>query len=158
VKPLLIRQIILTATLAASLMEGAMDACLPSMDVDGTLFLVNRQTRIASEYVPVTVKTETSGGRSMRADAAQALQEMFAAAKQEAKITLTTVSLIGALASKACCIPTRSTPPQRGKGAKVCGAPRRQRASVGPGHGPRFHKERRPIEQLFRQIKGRPSG
>ncbi len=89
---MLIRQIILTATLAASLMEGSMDACLPSMDAEGTLFLVNRQTRIVSEYTPMTVKTETPGGRSMRADAAQALQEMFSAARQEAKISLTTVS------------------------------------------------------------------
>ena len=70
-----------------------MHAGLPQMDVGGQVFLVNRDFAISREYVPETVSARVSGSsRAMRADAAQALEEMFAAARQEAKITLLTVS------------------------------------------------------------------
>ncbi len=90
---MLIRQLIAAAALSATLMEGAMDKGLPQMDVDGSIFLVNRQNLIAQEYVPRTVEVDVTGqSRLMREDAARALEEMFAAAKKEAKITLLTVS------------------------------------------------------------------
>ena len=90
---MLIRQLIATFALATSLMEGAMDKGMPQMDVEGQIFLVNRQNIIVSEYMPKTVVVDVSGqGRFMREDAAKALEEMFSAAKSEANITLFTVS------------------------------------------------------------------
>lgn len=90
---MLIRQLITAFALAASLMEGAMDKGMPQLDIGGQIFLVNRQNVISQEYVPRTVVVDVSGqGRYMREDAARALEEMFAAAKREANITLLTVS------------------------------------------------------------------
>ncbi len=90
---MLIRRLIATAALATSLMEGAMDKGMPQMDMEGQIFLVNRQNVIVREYVPQTIVVDVSGdGRFMREDAAKALEEMFAAAKKEAKVTLLTVS------------------------------------------------------------------
>ncbi len=90
---LLIRQLVATVALAASLMEGAMYKGMPQMDVEGQLFLVNRQQEMSEAYVPETVEAKVQGTtRRMRPDAAAALEEMFAAAKKEAKITFLTVS------------------------------------------------------------------
>jgi len=90
---LLIRQLVATVALAASLMEGAMDRVMPQLDVEGQLFLVNRQNVITGAYVPQTVVVDVLGdGRIMREDASGALEEMFSAAKKEAKINLLTVS------------------------------------------------------------------
>ncbi len=90
---MLIRQLVATFALAASLMEGAMDKGMPHLDVEGPIFLVNRQNVIVREYVPGTVVVDVSGAsRLLREDAAMALEEMFAAAKLEAKLTLLTVS------------------------------------------------------------------
>jgi LAS superfamily LD-carboxypeptidase LdcB len=90
---LLIRQLVATVALAASLMEGAMYKGMPQMDVEGQIFLVNRQQEMSEAYVPETVEAQVSGTtRRMRPDAAQALEEMFAVAKKEAKITFLTVS------------------------------------------------------------------
>ena len=70
--------------LAASLMHGSMDAAMPDKNIDGTLFLVNRQHMISEAYAPLVRKVEAYGmSQSMRADAAAALEEMFAVAKQE---------------------------------------------------------------------------
>ncbi len=90
---MLIRQLIAAAALTASLMDGAMDRGLPHLDVDGSVFLVNRQNLIVEAYVPQTVEVDVSGAsRIMREDAARALEEMFAAAKKEAKVNLVSVS------------------------------------------------------------------
>ena len=90
---MLFRQLIAAAALSAALMEGAMVAGLPQLDVDGTVFLVNRQNMISQEYVPPIAQVDVTGqSRQMREDAAQALEEMFQAAKKEAKITLLSVS------------------------------------------------------------------
>jgi D-alanyl-D-alanine carboxypeptidase len=90
---LLIRQLVATVALAASLMEGAMYKGMPQMDVEGQIFLVNRQQEMSEAYVPETVEANVQGTtRRMRPDAAKALEEMFAAAKKEAKISFLTVS------------------------------------------------------------------
>lgn len=70
-----------------------MDAAMPDKDVEGTFFLVNRQHAIHETYVPVIRKTEVYGmSQAMRSDAADALEEMFAAAKAESNISIATVS------------------------------------------------------------------
>ncbi len=90
---MLIRQLVATIALAASLMEGSMDKGMPQMDVEGQVFLVNRQQEITEAYVPETVDAQVQGTtRRMRPDAANALEELFAAGKKEAKITFLTVS------------------------------------------------------------------
>ena len=90
---MLIRQLVATAALTASLMQGAMNAGLPQMDVDGQIFLVNRQQEMSESYVPEHVEAKVPGTtRMMRPDAAKALEDLAAAAKKEAKITLLTVS------------------------------------------------------------------
>jgi zinc D-Ala-D-Ala carboxypeptidase len=78
--------------LAASLLEGSMDAAMPDKDIDGTFFLVNRSEIISEGYVPEVRKTNLTGlSQSMRDDAATALETMFAAAKADG-VYLATVS------------------------------------------------------------------
>jgi zinc D-Ala-D-Ala carboxypeptidase len=90
---LLIRQLVATVALTASLMEGAMFKGMPQMDAEGQLFLVNRQQEMSQAYEPVTVAANVQGStRNMRPDAANALEEMFRAAKKEARISFLTVS------------------------------------------------------------------
>ena len=79
---------------AGTLMISApVDVAAPQHDVDGLLFLVNREWRVSKEYVPETRAAQVTGQlRNMREDAACALEEMFAACKEEIGVTLTSVS------------------------------------------------------------------
>ena len=78
--------------LAASLLKGGMDAAIPDKNIDGTLFLVNRNELISEDYIPDVRKTDLVGmSQSMRDDAASGLEEMFAAAKEDG-VRLSTVS------------------------------------------------------------------
>jgi len=79
-------------TLSAGLLEGGFSASLPDKDVNGTVFLVNRQLEISSEYAPEVRKTNVYGmSQFMRDDAATALEEMFTVAKEDG-VNLATVS------------------------------------------------------------------
>lgn len=85
----------LASLLCAGMMMAAssVQTIAPQNNVDGTLFIVNRTYRISKDYVPETVKAQVQGSvRSMRPDAAAALEEMFAACKEEAGVTLVSVS------------------------------------------------------------------
>lgn len=77
----------------AALLNGSMDAAMPDKNVDGTLFLVNRQHSLNERYVPDPLrKTQVYGmSQSMREDAATALEELFKGAK-EAGYSLSSVS------------------------------------------------------------------
>ncbi len=78
--------------LTASLLKGSMDAAIPDKNIDDTLFLVNRSQLICESYVPEIRKTNLPGmSQSMRYDAAEALEILFEAAKQDG-IRLSTVS------------------------------------------------------------------
>jgi len=78
--------------LAASLLKGGMDVAMPDKNIDGTFFLVNRSQTISEDYAPEVRKVSATGiSQSMREDAATALEEMFAAAKEQG-IRLATVS------------------------------------------------------------------
>lgn len=69
---------------SAALLSGSMDEALPDKNIDGTIFLINRQHAISELYVPATRKVIGPGmSQTMRDDAATALEEMFAAAKEE---------------------------------------------------------------------------
>lgn len=73
-------------------MDGGMGTAMPDKNVDGTTFLINRQYVISEDYVPEVRKTNLYGmSQSMREDAATALEELFAAAKEDGG-SLSTVS------------------------------------------------------------------
>lgn len=77
-------QLIAIVALSAALLDGSMQTALPDKQMDGTLFLVNRQHSISEFYVPNARKVKGPGmSQTMRLDAAEALEEMFEAAKQE---------------------------------------------------------------------------
>ena len=85
-------KIIGVVTLTTALLNGSMDVAMPDKDIDGIAFLANRQHAITSTFAPEVRKTEVYGmSQSMRDDAATALEEMFAAAKEDG-ISLATVS------------------------------------------------------------------
>ena len=77
----------------AALLSGSKNAALPEKNIDGTIFLVNRQHVVTEQYVPGPLrKTQVHGmSQSMREDAAAALEELFRAAQSEG-IRLSTVS------------------------------------------------------------------
>ena len=79
-----------------SLGQQTVDAYVDQMNLGENLFLVNREYTISSDYVPNDlVKPDvpmTNNDIKMRAEAAAALEDMFAAAKDEAGYTLVAVS------------------------------------------------------------------
>ncbi len=75
------------------MVSSGVDTMAPQNHVDGTLFLVNRQWMITSSYEPEVIPAKVKGQvRNMRPDAAAALEEMFAACKNETKKTLVSIS------------------------------------------------------------------
>ena len=66
----------------------------PQNDADGYLFLANRQWMVTETYEPKDlVEAQVPGQvRQMRAEAAAALEEMYAACKEETKAVLISVS------------------------------------------------------------------
>ena len=79
--------------LTTALMEGSFHTAMPDKNVNGSIFLVNRQQMISSDYLPEIRKAKVAGAsQSMREEAATALEEMFTAAKAESKISLAAVS------------------------------------------------------------------
>ncbi len=89
-----ILQSLLSLALSGSLMfSSGLRAIAPHQDINGTLFLVNRQWMISDDYIPIVVEADVKGQvRSMRPDAAAALKEMFDACREEAGVTLVSVS------------------------------------------------------------------
>ena len=78
--------------LSAALLDGSMKAALPDKNIDGNVFLVNRQHAVSKYFAPAVRKVIGPGmSQSMRDDAAAALEEMFAAAKADG-INLSIVS------------------------------------------------------------------
>ena len=89
---MILGKLVSVLALSATLLKGGMDVAMPDKNIDGTLYLVNRQHKVSENYTPdVRVVNATGMKQSMREDAATALEEMFAAAKAE-KVGLSTVS------------------------------------------------------------------
>lgn len=85
---------LLSIVLASSaILSGSMKTAMPDKQMDGTLFLVNRQHAVSKQYIPSPLRAPDTAGMSqtLREDAAAALEELFAAAKEEG-LRLTTVS------------------------------------------------------------------
>ena len=80
-------------TAGALMVSAAVNTAAPQHDINGTLFLCNRDYRITEAYIPETVDSHVYGSvRSLRPDAASALKEMFDACKQETGVSLQSVS------------------------------------------------------------------
>ena len=86
----------LASILAAGsmILSGALDEAAPQHDADGLLFLVNRQYRISDAFTPDDLTEAQVPGqvREMRAEAAAALEEMYAACLEETGCQLISVS------------------------------------------------------------------
>lgn len=81
---MLLEKVVSIVALSAALLDGSLKTAMPDKNMDGTVFLVNRQHAISKSYVPETRKVIGPGmSQSMREDAAAALEEMFAAAKED---------------------------------------------------------------------------
>lgn len=81
------------AVAGTMLVSSTLDAAAPQNDINGTLFLVNRQWRVSSTYVPELGIADVPGQlRQMREDAARALEEMFTACQKDIGVTLKAVS------------------------------------------------------------------
>ncbi|MCI6377165.1 MAG: M15 family metallopeptidase [Clostridiales bacterium] len=89
---MLLEKVISIVALSATLLNGSMKTAMPDKNIDGTVYLVNRQHAVSKYFVPEVRKVDAYGmSQQMRGDAAAALEEMFAAAKEEG-IGLSTVS------------------------------------------------------------------
>ena len=89
---MLLEKVISIVALSATLLNGSMKTAMPDKNMDGTVYLVNRQHAVSKYFVPDVRKVNAYGmSQQMRDDAATALEEMFAAAKEEG-IGLSTVS------------------------------------------------------------------
>ena len=79
-----------------SLTQGTVNAYVDQMSLGGYLFLVNRDFAITSDYVPGDLVKpnvrKTNSDITLRADAARALEDMFAAAREEMGYELVAVS------------------------------------------------------------------
>ena len=75
-------------------LSGALEKAAPQHNINGTLFLVNREWRVSDGYEPEDLREAEVPGRvrEMRPEAAAALEEMFAACKEETGATLLSVS------------------------------------------------------------------
>lgn len=82
------------AAAGTMLFSAPLDAAAPQNDIDGTLFLVNRQWWVNRYYVPDALREAQVPGqvRNLRQEAAAALEEMYAACLEEDGLTLTSIS------------------------------------------------------------------
>ena len=88
-------QSLLSLSAAGALMvSSALDSAAPQHDASGYLYLVNRQWLVSEAYVPASLReAEVPGSvRRLRPEAAEALEEMFAACKEETGAVLIAVS------------------------------------------------------------------
>lgn len=88
-----LEKVISVIALSAALLDGSLDAAMPDKNIDGKVFLINRQHSISRRYVPSDLRKAVTYGVSqqMRDEAATALEQLFQAAR-EAGVPLSTVS------------------------------------------------------------------
>lgn len=90
---MLLEKMISVIALSAVLLDGSMDAAMPDKNIDGRVYLVNRQHALHQRYVPPDLQNVLVQGISqdMRHDAAVALEALFEEAKA-AGVPLASVS------------------------------------------------------------------
>ena len=76
---MLLEKMISILALSAVLMDGSMDAAMPDKNIDGKVFLVNRQHALNQRYVPSDLRDVLVHGISqdLRDEAAAALEALF---------------------------------------------------------------------------------
>ena len=80
----LVEQLLSLALAGTMMISTGLDAAAPHNDIEGVLFLQNRQWRAGSAYIPELRRANMTGKvREMRDDAATALEEMAADCKAE---------------------------------------------------------------------------
>ncbi|MBP5725433.1 MAG: M15 family metallopeptidase [Clostridia bacterium] len=79
---------------ASMTVSGALNTAAPQNDVNGLLFLANRQYTVSSAYEPRDLEMSDVPGqvRRMRREASAALREMFQVCKEETGLTLLSIS------------------------------------------------------------------
>ena len=79
---------------ASMTVSGALNTAAPQNDVNGLLFLANRQYMVSEAYEPDDLEMSDVPGqvRRMRKEAAEALREMFQACKEEIGVQLLSIS------------------------------------------------------------------
>ncbi|MBR2923932.1 MAG: M15 family metallopeptidase [Clostridia bacterium] len=90
---MLLEKMISILALSAVLMDGSMDAAMPDKNIDGKVFLVNRQHALNQRYVPSDLRDVLVHGISqdLRDEAAAALEALFQEA-EAAGVPLSSVS------------------------------------------------------------------
>ncbi len=90
----LLGKLVSVLSAGSMILSGALDEAAPQHDADGLLFLVNRQYRISDAFTPEDLTEAQVPGqvREMRAEAAAALEEMYAACLEETGCQLISVS------------------------------------------------------------------
>ena len=75
----LLEQLLSLAAAGTMMLSTALMTAAPQNDINGLLFLQNRQWRVSSAYIPEVRAAEVKGKvREMREDAALALEQLFA--------------------------------------------------------------------------------
>ena len=90
----LLSQLVSMAAAGLMLLSVPLDTAAPQNNPRGELFLVNRQWMVSEGFEPDNLREAQVPGsvRRMREDAAEALEEMYAACKEETGMTLISVS------------------------------------------------------------------
>ena len=88
-----LEQLLSLAAAGTMMISTSLNAAAPQNDINGLLFLQNRQWRASSAYIPEVRVTEMKGKvREMRTDAAAALEKMAADCKEATGEQLVSVS------------------------------------------------------------------
>ena len=89
----LLEQLLSLAAAGTMMVSTALNAAAPQNDIDGLLFLQNREWRAGSAYIPQVREAQITGKvREMRDDAAAALEKMAADYKEATGEILVSVS------------------------------------------------------------------
>lgn len=89
----LLNTLLSLAAAGTMVFSSAVDEAAPQHNAQGLLFLNNREWRVTKAFVPEYRLTNVPGQvRNLRDDAATALEKMYAACKEEAGVTLVSVS------------------------------------------------------------------
>lgn len=89
----LLEQLLSLAAAGTMMVSTALNAAAPQNDIDGLLFLQNREWRAGSAYIPQVREAQITGKvKEMREDAAAALEKMAADCKEATGEILVSVS------------------------------------------------------------------
>ena len=90
----LLSSMLSVAAAGVMMISSPLETAAPQHDIKGTLFLCNRQYMVSESFVPSPLRQANVPGqvRRLREDAAEALEEMYAAFKEETGLTLISVS------------------------------------------------------------------